>query len=178
MVVPQPLTNEPQPCRLDGHYLSPELLLFETVGAYNLATALNAQLSHHGSWVPAPQPTPHKLNSSYVTPCSPCTVAERWSLSTYHGRLMTILANKSCFAPVKGRLLKIFERWMLLSRRAVPFYRTTIKDRQRIGLNASEYGGPGCVSLRVTGHSFIPAAACHLVRDDKHHELVCGCVEI
>lgn len=46
MVVPQPLTNEPQPCRLDGHYLSPELLLFENVGAYNVATALNA-INYH-----------------------------------------------------------------------------------------------------------------------------------
>ncbi|WP_434588884.1 hypothetical protein J3Q09_14330 [Pseudomonas sp. R4-83] len=94
---------------------------------------------------------------------------------------MTILATKSCFASAwrhRWRLLKIFERWMLLSGKAFPFYRSTIERRQRIGLNSSEYRGPCCVSLSVTGHSFIPAAASYLVRDDKHHQVICGCIQI
>lgn len=32
--------------------------------------------------------------------------------------------------------------------------------------------------LVCDGYSFIPAAACYLVRDDKHHEVICGCVQI
>ena len=78
---------------------------------------------------------------------------------------MTILAKKGCFDSGRthgSRLLKIFDPWMLLSGRAAPFYRSTIKGRHWIDLNSREDGGPRCIRLLMTRHSVIPTAACHL----------------